>query len=1286
VAGALTVNKAILVVNADNQTRVYGEQNTTLNQTLTGFVNGETLATSGVSGSGLASTTATSASSIGNYTITADAAPYSASNYQFVTSNGVLTINPRPITVTADVGQTKVYGDINPTLTYSLEVNSTGRGLVGSDTFSGVLVRASGENVASNYQIGQGTLSNSNYAIEFVSANFSISQRPITLAATAVGKIYGNSDPTLSVTIASGSLGSTSVSDTLADVTGTISREVGNNVGTYAIALGVGTKANNYAITYTPALLTISKARLTATGSKVYNGEIEFEGANLTISGVSGESFAVTGNATMQTKNVQVAQRLANVNGLTITSNGNGVLTNYEELAVGDTQVTVTVKNITLTAPVLNKTYDGGYTYNMTSADLSAMSQNLVGGDRVASATVTFADSVVNGVTVANTGKNAGTGKSVTLSAVVISDGNDGANYNYTLANTTNNIISPASLTITAVNDAKFVTKTDAQGYANNCGTGVVCSGGYSGVIINGFVAGETTSHLTGSLSINRTNSGTESAGTYTGVLSPSGFTSSNYNITYVNGDYNIIAAQNLLVRVSPAATQYGSNPTYSITAQYVTSGSSTITSLTPIDNGVITVNDGVGGSANFVISASNPVYSSSGKLVVGGYALTPTARTLTGNNFLSMTLVGSLTVTPKELSVTQLGISGVTKVYDGGTNISGLTLNVNSAQSQVRSGDIVSISGTGTYADRNVGVNKNIDIYIGLTGADAANYSLSSSRIQSSSTGIYGSISQLASVDWVGPTTGGRWSNASNWTNGALPDGSNVGTVRIATGNTVIFDSALVGQVGSEIVNNGIISFNAANDFNFNSSVSGSGSLTQANAGILTVSGNNTFTGGISIGSSRLVLGSTNALGSGELTSSGGYLSTQSGVTLAGDLTVNGEVNLLTDINTVGNQTYNGRLLVANGTSTMIDILSVDNNKNIVVAGAESANVLSLRSTNGAIRFNNQVKASANDSTKKLSLEANALNGVFINQAIGGNVIDINSAGSYASNRFGVNGSYLYDFKVNTATGFGLATIAINADVITAGSQTYASPVTVGDNGTNGLTRSLISLDPAITFKSTVDDSAVGIHTLITKAIANDWSGSKPLVDYQDKVGGTKALAELVTVVGVRASLDGSGQVNVNTSETNRLGTVFIRDDVTTTGNQSYLADSAVVGRSGVTNQVIRFTANGGDVLFDLGSNAGSGVFGASNDVSTQFKLSGGALVGEDYFASSGIGVEMISNTNLNDMSYLDSLRKLAAGDRNASSYDEMIVGDVDIGNMEDAGDTAKCDVKNEDNCAIQM
>ena len=62
------------------------------------------------------STTATTATAVGNATITAGVGTLSASNYDFSNLvNGTLTINKAPLTVTAN-NAIKTYGDANPTL------------------------------------------------------------------------------------------------------------------------------------------------------------------------------------------------------------------------------------------------------------------------------------------------------------------------------------------------------------------------------------------------------------------------------------------------------------------------------------------------------------------------------------------------------------------------------------------------------------------------------------------------------------------------------------------------------------------------------------------------------------------------------------------------------------------------------------------------------------------------------------------------------------------------------------------------------------------------------------------------------------------------------------------------------------------------------------------------------------------------------------------------------------------------------------------------------------------
>ncbi len=202
------------------------------------------------------------------------ATPRYSGQYSIVTSAHQVKLHYTPIalTVTANSGQSKVYGASDPILTYAVTSGS----LVTGDSFSGALSRAAGSNVG-NYAITQNTLSAGNYyAITFVSANFAITARPLMITAAANSKPYDGTTtaaatPTLTGTIQSG--------DTAPPWTESYSSK---NVGTSLkltpahLVVNDGNSGNNYSYTYTPENLgTIAAATLTvsATGvNKVYDG------------------------------------------------------------------------------------------------------------------------------------------------------------------------------------------------------------------------------------------------------------------------------------------------------------------------------------------------------------------------------------------------------------------------------------------------------------------------------------------------------------------------------------------------------------------------------------------------------------------------------------------------------------------------------------------------------------------------------------------------------------------------------------------------------------------------------------------------------------------------------------------------------------------------------------------------------------------------------------------------------------------------------------------------------
>jgi len=87
-----SITPAILTVSADNKSRAFGVNNPTLTASYLGFVGGETLATSGVTGNPALSTLATNNSAAGVYPITAAIGSLSALNYSFNFTNGTLTV------------------------------------------------------------------------------------------------------------------------------------------------------------------------------------------------------------------------------------------------------------------------------------------------------------------------------------------------------------------------------------------------------------------------------------------------------------------------------------------------------------------------------------------------------------------------------------------------------------------------------------------------------------------------------------------------------------------------------------------------------------------------------------------------------------------------------------------------------------------------------------------------------------------------------------------------------------------------------------------------------------------------------------------------------------------------------------------------------------------------------------------------------------------------------------------------------------------------------------------
>jgi hypothetical protein len=166
-AGGLAVTPRAITVTAGAASRTYGDANPS-----SGAATGNNLVNRDSISSVSLSSPATAASNVGAYDLTGSAAVFGsglASNYAitYAPRTGGLAVTPRAITVTADP-QSRIYGDANPALSYSVG----GRGLVNGDALSGALVTtATTTSNLGSYDITLGTLAApSNYNLTYVGA------------------------------------------------------------------------------------------------------------------------------------------------------------------------------------------------------------------------------------------------------------------------------------------------------------------------------------------------------------------------------------------------------------------------------------------------------------------------------------------------------------------------------------------------------------------------------------------------------------------------------------------------------------------------------------------------------------------------------------------------------------------------------------------------------------------------------------------------------------------------------------------------------------------------------------------------------------------------------------------------------------------------------------------------------------------------------------------------------------------------------------------------------------
>ena len=274
--GTLTVNKAALTITAANASKLYGAALPVLTASYSGFVNGDT--PSSLTTPPALSTTATAASPVGSYPITAGGA--ASPNYTISYANGTLTVNKAALTITA-ANASKLYGAALPVLTASYSGFGNGDTPSSLTTPPALTTTATAASPAGSYPITAGGAASPNYTISYANGTLTVNQAVLTITAANASKLYGAALPTLTATY-SGFVNGDNPSSLTTPATLSTTATAASPVGTYWIT-ACGAASPNYTISYANGTLTVNQAVLTITAanaSKLYGAALPTLTAN----------------------------------------------------------------------------------------------------------------------------------------------------------------------------------------------------------------------------------------------------------------------------------------------------------------------------------------------------------------------------------------------------------------------------------------------------------------------------------------------------------------------------------------------------------------------------------------------------------------------------------------------------------------------------------------------------------------------------------------------------------------------------------------------------------------------------------------------------------------------------------------------------------------------------------------------------------------------------------------------------------------------------------------------
>ena len=645
--------------------------------------------------------------------LTSAATGADAGNYN-ITIQGSTTANitAKNVVLTAPQASREYDGTVNYTVNATqLSALSTQLGVTGDNVTAITLAytnknAGTGKTLTGSHVVISDGNSGLNYNISYADNTTSvITPKNLTLVVPGGTREYdGTSNISFNGTVnITGIIGADNVSLSTGNVTAYVDKNVGTNKAVYWNGFQLtGADAINYNLPVAAnSTESITAKAITISGitaaNKTYDGNttavVNVSGVNSTtligMGMIAGDDLSVSATGVFNNKNAGTGKTV------TLSSNYTGAdAGNYNITSQVNTTAAITAKAVTLAAPQATRTYDGSVSYTANATQLAALSTQLgVTGDSVTA------------ITLAYDNKNAGTGKTLTASGAVVSDGNNGANYNVSYSVNTTSVITPKDVTLTAPQATRAYDGT--MDYTANA-TQLAALSTQLGVV------GDSVSNII--LSYNSKNAGTGKTLTASGASISDGNSGGNYNVSYTTNTTSVITPKDVTLAAPQATRAYDGTMDYTANATQLAALSTQL---------------GVAGD-----SVSNIILAYNNKNAATGKTLTASSASISdgnggGNYNVSYTTNTNSVITPKDVT---LAAPQATRAYDGtvdytanatqlaalstqlgvtGDNVTAITLAYNSKNAAT--GKTLTAS-SASISDGNSGGNYNVSYSVNTT------------------------------------------------------------------------------------------------------------------------------------------------------------------------------------------------------------------------------------------------------------------------------------------------------------------------------------------------------------------------------------------------------------------------------------------------------------------------------------------------------------------------------------------------------------------------------------------